>query len=39
MNKNDFISILASMTPEEINEMLKNKSKPKKLIEPIKFED
>ena len=39
MDKNNFISILASMTPEEINEMLKNKSKPQKLIEPIKFED
>lgn len=39
MGKNDFIKVLASMTPQEINEMLKNKSKPRKLIEPIKFED
>ena len=39
MDKNDFIKVLASMKPQEINEMLKNKSKPRKLIEPIKFED
>ena len=38
MDKNDFINTLASITPQEINEMLKKKSKPIKLIEPIKFE-
>lgn len=36
--KEDFISILSSLSPEEINELVRRKSKPIKLIEPIKFD-
>lgn len=36
--KDDFIKILSSLTPEEINELVKRKCKPIKLIEPIKFD-
>lgn len=37
VSKENFIEFLASMTPEEINEMIKEKGKPPKLISPMFF--
>lgn len=35
--KEDFIDFLASATPEDINRMILEKGKPRKLIEPMVF--
>lgn len=33
--KEDFITVLANMSPEEINKYIAEKGKPRKLIEPM----
>lgn len=35
MKKEDFIKKISSMTKEKLNEFIKNKSKPIKLVNPI----
>ena len=37
MVKEDFIKFLATATPEEVNKLILEKGKPRKLIEPIIF--
>ena len=37
MDKDDFIEFLASATPEEVNALIAEKGKPRKLINPIIF--
>lgn len=37
MDKDDFIEFLASATPEEVNALIEEKGKPRKLINPIIF--
>lgn len=37
IKKEDFIDFLASATPEDINRMIREKGKPRKLIEPMVF--
>lgn len=37
IGRDDFINFLATSTPEEINKFIKEKGKPKKLIEPMIF--
>lgn len=37
MDKDDFIEFLASATPEEVNALIVEKGKPRKLINPIIF--
>lgn len=37
MEKEDFISFLASATPEEVNNLIAEKGKPRKLIYPMIF--
>ncbi len=39
MDKDDFIEFLASATPEEVNALIEEKGKPRKLINPIIFFD
>lgn len=39
INKDNFIQFLANSSPEEINEFIKEKGKPMKIIEPIVFFD
>lgn len=39
MDKDDFIEFLASATPEEVNALIAEKGKPRKLINPIIFFD
>lgn len=39
IEKEDFIKFLASATPEEVNELILEKGKPPKLIEPMIFFD
>lgn len=39
IQKDDFIKFLSTSTPEEINEYILEKGKPKKLIDPIIFFD
>lgn len=34
-NKDEFIKTLASMTPEEINNLIKEKGKKPKLVKPL----
>lgn len=38
-NKEDFINTLGSLSPQEINQMIKDKGKKPKLIMPIWFEE
>lgn len=35
INKENFIEFLSQMSPQEINELISNRGKPIKLIEPI----
>ena len=35
--KKDFINILSSMTPKEINELIEQKGKDRKLVNPFIF--
>ena len=37
--KEDFIKFLASATPDEVNQYIMEKGKPRKLIEPIIYFD
>lgn len=37
MDKDDFIEFLVSATPEEVNALIAEKGKPRKLINPIIF--
>jgi len=37
VSKDDFISFLASSTPEELNKLIETKGKPPKLICPMFF--
>lgn len=37
IDKDDFIDFLASATPEEVNRLISEKGKPRKLIEPMIF--
>lgn len=37
IEKNEFIQFLASATPEEVNKLILEKGKPRKLIEPMIF--
>lgn len=37
VKKEDFIKFLSSATPEEINKLISEKGKPRKLIEPLVF--
>lgn len=39
MDKDDFIEFLATATPEEVNALIAEKGKPRKLINPIIFFD
>ncbi len=35
IKKDNFLALLASMTPEEINQLILNKGKERKLIDPL----
>lgn len=37
IDKDDFIQFLSSATPEEVNKLILEKGKPRKLIEPMVF--
>lgn len=37
IDKDDFIYFLSQATPEEVNQLILEKGKPRKLIEPIVF--
>ena len=37
ISRENFIEFLASATPEEVNQMILDKGKPRKLIEPMIF--
>ncbi len=39
IDKEDFIAFLASASPEEVNALIEEKGKPRKLIQPIIFFD
>ena len=37
ISKDNFIEFLSKATPEEVNQLIKDKGKPRKLIQPMIF--